>query len=136
MTNVIERKSNLVMPVHYAELDSEEMSYVEGGFYISNQQICQVLMACAFNPVGTALVGLGLYKLAAKITALGTKLGAKIGGLIGGWVGRIIGALIGTAALGSIALTVADALIQGKGINVSWKKTFFGMPYWVDISVQ
>lgn len=36
MTNVIERKSNLVMPVHYAELDSEEMSYVEGGISLSS----------------------------------------------------------------------------------------------------
>lgn len=33
MTNemVLERKSNLVMPSHYVELDREEMSYVEGG---------------------------------------------------------------------------------------------------------
>ncbi len=33
MTNemVLERKSNLVMPSHYVELDREEMAYVDGG---------------------------------------------------------------------------------------------------------
>ncbi len=33
MTNemVLDRKSNLVMPTHYVELDREEMSYVDGG---------------------------------------------------------------------------------------------------------
>lgn len=137
MTNntVLSNVSNLVMPTHYVELDNDEMSYVDGGFYISNGNIWKVLAACAFNPVGATLVGLGIYKLAAKITALGGKLGAKIGGVIGGWVGSIIGGLLGLAALGSVAWTVADALIQGKGINVTWKKTWFGMPYWVDISV-
>ncbi len=35
MTNemVLERKSNLVMPTHYVELDEEEMSYVKGGAF-------------------------------------------------------------------------------------------------------
>ena len=34
MTNemVLERTSNLVMPLHYVELDRDEMSYVDGGW--------------------------------------------------------------------------------------------------------
>lgn len=41
MTNamVLERTSSLVMPTHYVELDSEEMSYVTGGEVISLSQL-------------------------------------------------------------------------------------------------
>lgn len=31
--------------------------------------------------------------------------------------------------------TIADALIQGKGINIGVKKTWFGTPYGIDVSV-
>lgn len=34
MEEVFEKRSNLVMPTHYVELDSEEMSYVEAGWGI------------------------------------------------------------------------------------------------------
>ena len=46
-----------------------------------------------------------------------------------------VGALLGLGLVGSMALKFADALLQGKGISVEWKKTFFNVPYWVDISV-
>ena len=130
------RTGNLVLPEGFVEMDREEMMYVDGGFYITNNQLWLVLQACALNPIGATLIGLGIYKLAAWITALGAKFGAKIGGLIGGLIGSLIGTLIGAAALGSVALTYASALIQGKGIDVSLKYTWFGVPYWVDISVK
>ncbi len=41
MTNemVLERTSNLVMPSHYVELDSDEMSYVDGGYELIKKHI-------------------------------------------------------------------------------------------------
>ena len=78
------RTGNLVLPEGFVEIDREEMMYVDGGFYITNNQLWLVLQACALNPIGATLIGLGIYKLAAWITALGAKFGAKIGGLIGG----------------------------------------------------
>lgn len=33
---VLDRTSNLVMPVHYVELDREEVSYVDGGGFWAN----------------------------------------------------------------------------------------------------
>ena len=36
MEEVFEKRSNLVMPTHYVELDSEEMSYVEGGGWFTD----------------------------------------------------------------------------------------------------
>lgn len=38
--------------------------------------------------------------------------------------------------LAAFALKYADALIQGKGLNFSLKKTWFGFPYWVETNVQ
>ena len=131
----VERKSNLVVPEGFVELDREEMTYVDGGFYISNSQIINILAVCGLNPIATTIIGIGIYKLAQTITLQGAKLGSWIGGFIGGLIGKAVGALIGLAAVGSVALKIADALIQGKGINVDWKKTWFGMPYWVDLSV-
>ena len=136
MEEVFEKRSNLVMPTSCVELDSEEMSYVDGGFYVSNSKLWNILAVCGLNPIGATLIGLGVYKLAALISALGAKLGAKIGGVIGGFVGSAVGTPLGAGALAAIALKYADALIQGKGLDFSWKKTFFGIPYWVDVSVK
>lgn len=36
------------MPTHYVELDSEEMSYIEGGDYYINNNTCNAIMGTAF----------------------------------------------------------------------------------------
>jgi hypothetical protein len=113
-------------------MTEDEMYDVNGGFYISNGDLINLLITIGINPLGGLLWGIGIYKLGALISSKAALLGAKIGGAIGG----VIGALLGLGLVGSMALTMADALIQGKGISVEWKKTFFGMPYWVDISVE
>jgi len=116
-------------------MTEEEMYDVNGGFYLSNRDLTGILVAVGINPLGGFLWGLGIYKLGALISSKAALLGAKIGGTIGGIVGSAVGALLGLGLVGSMSLKMADALIQGKGISVTWKKTFFGMPYWVDISV-
>ena len=125
----------------YTPEDADEITYdegydIDGGFYIPNEVLCATAFALAINPIGTTLLGIGIYKLAALISAKGAALGAKIGGMIGNVIGSAIGSLLGLGLVGSVSFIFADALIQGKGINVDWKKTWFGMPYWVDISVQ
>ncbi len=73
--------------------------YINAGYYKFSSNKC------------ATLIGLGIYKFAAWITAMGTKLGVRIVGVIGSAIGGIIGGLIRLAAIGSIALTYADALI-------------------------
>lgn len=55
-------KSSLVMPMHYVELDREEMAYVEGGDYHWSKETCfNILLASGviayFGSVATILVG-------------------------------------------------------------------------------
>lgn len=64
-------------------------------------------------------------------TALGTRIG-----LLGGAAGAAFGSIIGFAIGGYSASTIAHALIQGKGIDVSLIYTSFGVPYGVSISVK
>ena len=44
-------------------------------------------------------------------------------------------AVIGGAALLGCGWDIVDALIQGKGVDFSVKKTSWGMPYGIDVSV-
>ena len=97
MTNVIERKSNLVMPVHYAELDSEEMSYVEGGGIVS------IYLQCS---LGAAIASFGTGFVSGFLTSY---LAVKIGKSLPTWVGKLIGFAVG-ATLGSI---IAKAINSG-----------------------
>ncbi len=129
-------EGTLVMPSNYVVMDSEEMSYVDGGFYISNSLIKSMVITSCLNPVGATLVGLGIYKLVSYIALSGAKLGAKIGGIVGGVVGSCIGGLSGAAICGSAAWTVARALIEKKGIGVDFAYTSFGMPYCIDINIR
>ena len=82
-------EGTLVMPSNYVVMDSEEMSYVDGGFYISNFNKINGYNKL-LKPVGATLVGLGIYKLVSYIALSGAKLGAKIGGIVGGVVGPCI----------------------------------------------
>lgn len=63
MEEVFEKRSNLVMPTHYVELDSEEMSYVEGGanFWSWVSAVCVftgVVVNAIWNPEPASKIGL------------------------------------------------------------------------------
>ncbi len=127
----------LVMPSSYVLMDEEEMTYVEGGVYISNSTLRNVTYACFFaaaiNPIGATLIGLGVHKIYTILAAGVAKIAAKLGA-----VSRVLGivfGVIGVAAVLGMGYNIADALIQGKGINIGVKKTWFGMPYGIDVSV-
>lgn len=90
MTNemVLERTSNLVMPSHYVELDSEEMSYVEGGLFGKIfSTICLAVVAVA------SVVG-GIAALCGEKSTTNTIIGvcgivvgvATAGTIVGLWV--------------------------------------------------
>lgn len=125
----------LVMPNNYAIVSSDEMEYVDGGFYISYSAIKAVVCASILNPIGATLVGIGLYKLAGFITAKAAILGAKFGAFGGPFVAFFSG-LVSAVIGGGAACTIAHALIQGKGIGVDPLYTRWGTPYWFEINVR
>ena len=117
------------------DIDREEMEYVDGGFYISNSALKSVVAACAFNPIPAVIIAIGYAKASALIVAAATSIGARLGSL-GGPIGTAVGGIIaGALGLGASG-TIVHALVQGKGINIGLSYTSFGVPYWVDISVQ
>ncbi|MDQ2086711.1 hypothetical protein RBH29_09765 [Herbivorax sp. ANBcel31] len=128
----------LVMPSNCVVMEREEMTYLEGGssIYISNSQLQNALISvgltCIANPMGVIAAGV----IASKIKTAATALGAKWG-LLAGPKGSIIGAAIGLAISGFAASTIADALIQGKGIGIAVKYTGWGnIPYGASMSVK
>ncbi|NLN42087.1 MAG: hypothetical protein GX160_08925, partial [Clostridiales bacterium] len=87
----------LQMPCSYVDIDRDEMEYVDGGIYISNSDLrtfCKAtFVAVGINPVGATLIGLGVWKVAAIITAGWAAISAKLGAWSGpiGWVLGIVG---------------------------------------------
>jgi hypothetical protein len=109
-----------------------------GYFYISYKQLTNiiqaVLLGICINQLGLFIVAYGIYKiyllLAAKAALLGMKLGAFAGPLK--W---ILGGLFGAIAL-NFGWDIIDALLQKKGLNITWKKTSWGFYYGIDVSVE
>ncbi len=127
----------LIMPNSYVVMQEEEMSYVDGGIYFSNRTLCTigkaVFYSAAYNPIGTVLVGLGVYKAYGMLCAGVAKIAAKIGAF-----SKVLGvafAIMGAITVKDIGYTLINALIQGKGIDIGLKKTWFGLPYGLDASV-
>ncbi|MDR3264256.1 MAG: hypothetical protein LBT30_08115 [Clostridiales bacterium] len=137
MTEVMElKKSNLVLPKHFVELDREEMCYVEGGAYISNGDLWKIVFAISIVPIPAVLIAMGVYKVVSFLMALGAKLGAMLGSW-GGPIGTVIGGIIGLGGISIVALPFAEALIFGKGMDFSLKYfNLFGkqVPYGFSIS--
>ena len=100
MEAILEKRSNLVMPTHYVELDSEEMSYVDGGLATS-------ALAC--------MIDVGLILVCGAINA-----GIKAAGLFG--KGALKKTLLKKAPNWVRTLfkcSLAVSVIQGVGGNVS-----------------
>ncbi|MDR1939605.1 MAG: hypothetical protein LBQ40_02275 [Clostridiales bacterium] len=116
------KRSNLVLPTCGYELDREEMCYVDGGFnwvtngfYMSNQDILDVLFLTAANWASITAV-LAAAKFIVATSWLNTFVG--IGNIIWGLLG------VGSVILG---IYLVSALSQRKGLELTmtFTKVFF-----------
>lgn len=98
--------SNLVLPANYIEVENEEMEYIDGGYYINNGQLRGIVYSGLGSTIGVSAVAIeaGMVGIAAAISA--------IPGL-----GFVTGTLL-MANAGNFAMNAANALAQGKGIQV------------------
>jgi len=99
--------SNLVLPANCVEIENEEMEYVDGGVYISNSTLKQIV----FAGVG-ASAGVSVAAIQGSIYAIAAAMASAVPAL--GWV---TGAALAAVA-GSFAVAAAQAISRGKGIQV------------------
>lgn len=123
--NALAFKSNyqLQLPSNFVDIDSEEMEYVDGGgVYVSNYQLRNILISVGLNPIGATVLGLTYWKAVSVISATFSLICAKFGSL-GGPIGAVAGYVFGALTLGSIAVSIADAIYEGKGLefDFTWR---------------
>ena len=109
------------------------------GWYISNSKlqtaIKVAIFASAINPTPAVIISIGVYKVYKLIVAGSTALAARLGA-VGGIFFAGAAAIIGYGILKEFGWLILDALIQGKGINIDFKRTRSGIAYGVDIQIQ
>ena len=133
MTAVME-KTNLVVPMGFVEIDSEEMTYIEGGlvkFYLSRTQVVEwtrILNGIA----GISGLGIGIAAIKTKLRGVASaaaanivKMSASIGGAIG-LIAGVIGAIVVAANIVSFGVGLYSALEMGTGVEMRWWVASFG----------
>ncbi|MCM1367580.1 MAG: Blp family class II bacteriocin [Roseburia sp.] len=84
---VLNHVSNLVMPTHYVELDSDEMSYVDGGWIVTVNLHLYISM-------GGLISGLASGFITGAITAACVSMFASVGHVVGAVLGAVAGLII------------------------------------------
>lgn len=125
---ITKRKSNLVMPTHYIELDEEEMAYVSGGISLSSEG----LYLSYDDIIGfTAVAAMNVYGLA-MVMSVATSWICSTG------VGIAIWGIFSVSSL-TIAAYALSAASQRKGLMISInyvKIWFFSIPCGFNLEVK
>lgn len=119
----------LVMPSSYAVMNEEEMTYVEGGKYISKSDCINGLCAIGMNP--------STFIAATLTFTLAKKLIQKISSTLGGFFGWVVGLVLGWA--GSQLIAFGVGLARGalnKGVDVTWNWNIFTGPVGIECAVR
>ena len=123
----------LVMPSSYAVMDEEEMTYVEGGFYINSNK-CATMATYISMLTGvaqTALTVMALGTLAMKIADKAVPIVNKLTGLNFGV--KVIGVLLTAVAaiqLASFCNGILTADRKGTGVSMKWRGAFTNKKYY------
>jgi hypothetical protein len=137
---VLKRRSGLVLPNSFQELDREEMTYVDGGVYLSNDTL-NVMLGVATFGAWTAFIA------AAPICYLS---GATIGAMISSAVGFVITAMLSNPVFTFIGLYLAanatifaanmiTAVSTNKGVDITLRTTrilFVDVPTGINFAVK
>ncbi len=116
-------------------MNDSDMFDVNGGAYFSKNQVLGISATLVGFGAPLILLGMVGYKKFMLLTIAGIWKASSTLGVIFGAVGLVVGLLIGAVA-STIASGFVNALIQGKGLKLGVKKTFFGMPYWISATPQ
>lgn len=114
----------LVMPGSYAVMNEEEMTYVEGGYYM-NHEDCNALR---FAIGATAAMNVGT--IASLITAYGASgLTALLAGIpVVGWIAAAYGSVVIIRSAEQLASGLMKEMVYQKGMDISLDFSWF-TPY-------
>jgi hypothetical protein len=135
MTDVlVMKRSSLVLPNGFVEIDREEMSYVEGGLYLDNST-CIAIVATVANlawivggvitfAVQSATVAAGIVAatlqslfLTARSLLTSTLPGAIIASILSFWYA------INSETINKIGVSIGIAAFTGQGVSITgWFK--------------
>ena len=141
--SVLDNGTGTIMSTNlYAYCENNPINFTDpfGNVYISNKKLRTVLKALllgiGLNPLsGVAVVCLhvGFNMLKKFIIAKATIIAGKFGSLINVAVG-VLSAALALVISGFSAATIAHALIQGKGISITWARTKKGKIYGIEMN--
>lgn len=106
----------LILPNNYTHIESNELEYVDGGVFVSNNQLSAICFAGGASGLSAAAITASVDGIAATIATTIPGLGWVTGGVL-----VLYGAKFGVAA--------AQALAQGKGLEIS-----LGYPWGINFS--
>lgn len=121
----------LVLPEKYVELDQEEMTYLDGGAYLSGSKCRSICAAIAISP-GALIAGAASAAVVSKVV--------KWAKVTGGPVGWIVGTAAGyaTGFVSKVAYGIGKGALSGKGLSIAWSwdpfnfgtRTYIGKASW------
>ncbi len=122
----------------YCENNAVNSEDPSGYWKIPLNTIGKLLLAFGIEPIGPILIAIGIKKLKTTIIAKFTLFVGKLGTFAGPAVKLALMALAtvtGIFILAPIVENIFDAVLQRKkGIEITVKKTWFGMPYGINVS--
>lgn len=113
----------LILPKNYTEVGREEIMYLEGGVWVTQQTASRILASVALNPaavISGAAGVVGATKLVRAVSRFSGPLGWVAGAVL-----SYAGAQVVTFAL---ALSYT-ALYGSRDISFSWNPLKFGVQY-------
>lgn len=117
-TFVLNKEYSLQLPSSYVDIDREEMEYIDGGLYLSNNDLKAVLITAGVTGVTVAAVQASCYAIAASIAVSIPGAGWITGGLL-------------AAYSAAFAVTAVQAIYEGKGVAIR-----LSFPWGLDFSVE
>ncbi len=106
------------MPMNYELLEQDEMMYLDGGLYISNNSLKGLVMSFCSNPYNistlSAAVKYGTAVIGAKLSTILGPVGWAITGAVGSWI---------IANAYKFAERTVTALSRNKGVDffIGWE---------------
>ena len=119
----------LVMPSSYAVMNEEEMTYTEGGKFISKSKCIEGLAVIGMSP--------STYITAALTYTLAKCLIKKVCIALGGAAGAVVSFILGWAA--TQVINFGKALARGalnKGVDITWNMNPFKACIGVNATVR